>query len=30
MYRILLDRMENVALEPAKSRDFIHNLIHDL
>ncbi|MFE0456707.1 helix-turn-helix transcriptional regulator [Streptomyces sp. NPDC058914] len=30
MYRILLDRMEQVALEPSKSRDFIHGLIHDL
>lgn len=30
MYRILLDRMERVALEPSKSRDFIHDLIHDL
>lgn len=29
-YRILLNRMESVALEPAKSRDFIHNLIRDL
>jgi len=30
MYRILLNRMEQVALEPSKSRDFVHNLIHDL
>ncbi|WP_033322039.1 helix-turn-helix domain-containing protein [Streptomyces yerevanensis] len=30
MYRVLLDRMEQVALEPSKSRDFIHNLVHDL
>ncbi|MEU3614053.1 helix-turn-helix transcriptional regulator [Streptomyces sp. NPDC006872] len=30
MYRILLDRMGRVALEPSKSRDFIRDLIHDL
>ncbi|MFE9769959.1 helix-turn-helix domain-containing protein [Streptomyces sp. NPDC005808] len=30
MYRILLDRMESVALGPEPSRDFIHKLIHDL
>lgn len=30
MYRVLLDRLDNLALRPAKSRDFIHNLIHDL
>ncbi|MGW0706688.1 helix-turn-helix domain-containing protein [Streptomyces sp. NPDC002643] len=30
MYRLLLDRMEHVALTPSKSRDFIHSLIHDL
>ncbi|MEU8648562.1 helix-turn-helix transcriptional regulator [Streptomyces sp. NPDC048737] len=30
MYRVLLDRMEHVSLEPSKSRDFIHHLIHDL
>jgi transcriptional regulator with XRE-family HTH domain len=29
-YRMLLNRMEQVALEPSKSRDFIHNLIHEL
>ncbi|MGV9881807.1 helix-turn-helix domain-containing protein [Streptomyces sp. NPDC003006] len=29
-YRILLDRMEATALPPAKSRDFIHNVIQDL
>ncbi|GGZ75493.1 helix-turn-helix domain-containing protein [Streptomyces bluensis] len=30
MYRILLNRMEHVALKPSKSRDFIHDLIRDL
>jgi transcriptional regulator with XRE-family HTH domain len=30
MYRLLLNRMEHVALEPSKSRKFIHSLIHDL
>ncbi|GGR91771.1 transcriptional regulator [Streptomyces humidus] len=30
MYRILLDRMERVALDPSESRDFINDLIHDL
>ncbi|WP_327729175.1 helix-turn-helix transcriptional regulator [Streptomyces sp. NBC_00487] len=29
-YRMLLDRMEQAALKPSKSRDFIHNLVHDL
>jgi uncharacterized protein DUF5753 len=27
-YSILLNRMESVALDPVKSRNFIHNLIH--
>lgn len=30
MYRILLDRMQRVAMAPSKSRDFIHALIQDL
>ncbi|MFE0174389.1 helix-turn-helix domain-containing protein [Streptomyces sp. NPDC059002] len=30
MYRVLLDRVEAIALDPAKSRDLIHNLIRDL
>ncbi|KFG02702.1 DNA-binding protein [Streptomyces scabiei] len=30
MYRVLLDRLDGLALKPEKSRDFIHNLIHDL
>lgn len=30
MYRILLDRVQRVAMAPSKSRDFIHELIQDL
>ncbi|WP_330349198.1 helix-turn-helix domain-containing protein [Streptomyces sp. NBC_00582] len=30
MYRILLDRVQRVAMAPSKSRDFIHALIQDL
>ncbi|MCX4973630.1 helix-turn-helix transcriptional regulator [Streptomyces sp. NBC_00620] len=30
MYRVLLDRMESVALPPEKSRDFIHTITQDL
>ncbi len=30
MYRVLLDRLDGLALKPEKSRDFIHNLIRDL
>ncbi|KUN80125.1 helix-turn-helix domain-containing protein [Streptomyces griseoruber] len=30
MYRILLDRMERVAMTPSESRDFLRTLIHDL
>lgn len=30
MYRVLLDRMESLALTPEHSREFIHKLIHDL
>ncbi|MFF4226170.1 helix-turn-helix domain-containing protein [Streptomyces abikoensis] len=29
-YRVTLDRMENVALSPAKSRDFIHRIAQEL
>ena len=29
-YRMLLDRMEAVALEPEKSRDLIHAIARDL
>ena len=29
-YRLLLARMEAVALAPDKSRDFIHSLVNDL
>lgn len=30
MYRVLLDRVEALALDPTKSRSFIRNLTHDL
>jgi hypothetical protein len=29
-YRMVLDRLEAVALGPTESRDFIHNLVRDL
>ncbi|MEV7196756.1 Scr1 family TA system antitoxin-like transcriptional regulator [Streptomyces sp. NPDC093510] len=30
MYRVLLDRIESIALNVTRSRDLIHNLIRDL
>ncbi|BBC34425.1 DNA-binding protein [Streptomyces graminofaciens] len=30
MYRVLLDRLDALALKPEQSRDFIYKLIHDL
>ncbi|MEV0324266.1 helix-turn-helix transcriptional regulator [Streptomyces sp. NPDC050658] len=30
MYRVLLDRVEDLSLDPTKSRDLIRNLIHEL
>ncbi|MFE0105441.1 helix-turn-helix transcriptional regulator [Streptomyces sp. NPDC059009] len=30
MYRVLLGKLEALALGPVKSRDLIHNLVHDL